>query len=76
MRGIDCDVSTARIFLQPDRDSRYRFGQGYFDYPMPSIVGKLRERSYPPLARIASSLERSLGREGAIPGELELVFGG
>lgn len=46
--------------------SRFGFGRGeykYFSYPLPKLVGDLRESLYPPVARIANSW----GREIAFP---------
>lgn len=50
---------------------RYRFGKGdykYFRYPLPPVVQELRERTYPPLARIANLWrEQLLGKESPFP---------
>jgi uncharacterized protein len=53
--------------------SRHAFGEGgyrYFADPLPGIVGELRERLYPPLARIASRWAGRLG-EPAFPTGLD-----
>jgi hypothetical protein len=42
---------------------RYRFGEGeykYFNYPLPQIIGSLREKFYTPLAEIANDWMRKL----------------
>lgn len=42
---------------------RYRFGKGeyrYFDYPLPPVVQQVREKFYPPLARITNTWTEKL----------------
>lgn len=50
--------------------SRYRFGRGdykYFNYPLPPIVQKLREHSYPLLAPLANEWNQALGLPDVFP---------
>ncbi|WP_308258332.1 2OG-Fe(II) oxygenase [Saccharothrix obliqua] len=47
--------------------ARHQFGEGsyrYFDHPLPGVVRRLRERLYPPLARIANAWADRLGEPG------------
>ncbi|MBV8751806.1 MAG: 2OG-Fe(II) oxygenase [Hyphomicrobiales bacterium] len=49
---------------------RHGFGQGeyrYFAYPLPHLVGELREMAYPPLARLANTWNTRLGVTGEYP---------
>jgi len=53
--------------------ARYRFGVGdyqYFDYPLPQLLRKLRERTYPPLAAIANRWMEALGDATRFPPDL------
>jgi hypothetical protein len=50
--------------------ARHGFGRGeykYYAYPLPALIGSLREALYPQLAPIANRWEATLGREGAYP---------
>jgi hypothetical protein len=49
---------------------QHAYGRGeyrYLAYPLPDIVAALRERLYPPLARIANEWRRTLGEPGVFP---------
>ncbi len=49
---------------------RYRFGQGeykYFNYPLPALVEKLRNKFYPPLSVIANQWATLLGDNATYP---------
>jgi len=50
--------------------ARHGFGLGeykYFAHPLPDIVARLRERLYPPLARIANAWRERLGQDERYP---------
>lgn len=50
--------------------SRYRFGRGdykYFSYPLPPLVQKLRESSYPQLVPLANEWNTAMGAAGKFP---------
>jgi hypothetical protein len=50
--------------------ARHNFGRGeykYFAYPLPPAVAALRERSYPPLAKIANRWAEALAEARAYP---------
>ncbi len=66
-----------------DDDSRYRttidlgarrYGDHgsyrYFAYPLPPLVASLRERLYPPLARVANRWQERFGRDARYPDTL------
>ncbi|WP_149184006.1 2OG-Fe(II) oxygenase [Streptomyces sp. TRM49041] len=56
--------------------ARHRFGEGlyrYFARPLPEVVQILRERLYPPLARIANTWAERLGEPGFPPDHEGLV---
>jgi uncharacterized protein len=61
----------ARNFRSQVVMERYRFGKGdykYFRYPLPSIVQRLRESTYPHLAKVANLWRNQLGeRDSAFP---------
>jgi len=78
LTGPEC---AALVAIYPRRElfrsriemARYRFGVGdyqYFDYPLPEIVRKLRERSYAPLAAIANRWMEALGDAMRFPAVL------
>jgi hypothetical protein len=49
---------------------RYRFGKGeykYFNYPLPTLIQRLREELYSPLARIANDWMQQLSIETRFP---------
>lgn len=53
--------------------ARHRFGLGayrYLAYPLPPPVRELRQRLYPPLARLANGWLEALGREERFPTSL------
>ncbi len=57
--------------------ARFRFGAGeykYFAEPLPPVVEALRRHAYPPLAVIANSWERALGRQVRHPGDLDSLL--
>jgi hypothetical protein len=71
--------SLAALWRRPERFrsrvdmGRQRFGEGeyrYFAHPLPPLVARLRAGLYPPLARIANTWARRLGRE-RYPGRLD-----
>ncbi len=52
--------------------ARHGFGRGeykYFAYPLPDVVGRLRERLYPPLAGIANDWNQRMGLEAQYPAQ-------
>jgi hypothetical protein len=54
-----------RLFRSTIDMARYRYGSGryrYFDYPLPELVGELREAFYPQLLPIARDWADKLGR--------------
>jgi hypothetical protein len=59
-----------RRFRQTIDMARHRFGEGryrYFARPLPSLVASLRERLYPPLARVANRWAATLRESRAFP---------
>jgi len=53
--------------------ARHGFGRGeykYFDYPLPDIVGRLRESLYPRLAPLANRWNEALGIDVSYPATL------
>ncbi|HVS93912.1 MAG TPA: 2OG-Fe(II) oxygenase [Mucilaginibacter sp.] len=53
---------------------RYRFGLGeykYFKYPLPDIVGQLRQALYPWIAPVANNWMKALGIERQYPDSLD-----
>ena len=56
------------IDMEPHRYGRGRYR--YFAYPLPSLVQKLRESLYPPLAGIANRWQEQLGKEERFEPEL------
>jgi uncharacterized protein len=59
------DTFRSHIVMQ-----RHGFGQGeyrYFAYPLPHLVGDLREMAYPPLARLANTWNTRLGAASEYP---------
>jgi hypothetical protein len=66
--------SRPELFRSRIEMSRYRFGQGdyqYFGYPLPEVVQRLRDRSYPPLAGVANRWMEALGDDARYPTALE-----
>ena len=62
--------SRADLFRSRVVMARHRFGEGeykYFDYPLPELVGSLRESLYAQLAGVANAWSRSLGGAGDYP---------
>ncbi len=54
--------------------ARHGYGSGeykYLAYPLPPVIGDLRQRLYPLLAPIANAWERQLGRPAAFPDTLD-----
>ena len=52
-----------RLFRNIINMRRYRFGEGeykYFNYPLPQMIGSLRQKLYTPLAEIANDWMRKL----------------
>jgi uncharacterized protein len=73
--GDQC-AAVARLYQEPDAFrshivmQRHGFGQGeyrYFAYPLPEIVARLRDLTYPPLARLANTWNKHLGIAGEYP---------
>ncbi len=72
----DCDAVAAlyprdELFRSRVVMARHGFGQGeykYFDYPLPSVVARLRTALYPPLAEVANRWHELLGIAGRFPG--------
>jgi hypothetical protein len=62
-----------RLFRSTVDMARYRYGSGqyrYFDYPLPALVGELREAFYPRLLPIARDWADKLGRPAPWPDTL------
>ncbi|MCW2633415.1 MAG: hypothetical protein JWR88_2377 [Pseudonocardia sp.] len=62
-----------RLFRSTIDMARYRYGSGqyrYFDYPLPELVGELREAFYPRLLPIARDWADKLGRPAPWPDTL------
>jgi len=62
------DAFRSRIVM-----ARHGFGRGeykYFAYPLPPVVGELREALYPPLASIANHWNAAMGVDVRYPGTL------
>jgi hypothetical protein len=54
--------------------ARHGFGQGeykYFAYPLPALIGALRESLYPHLATVANDWQVSLGEPSRYPATLQ-----
>jgi uncharacterized protein len=54
--------------------ARHGYGSGeykYLAYPLPPLVGELRQRLYPLVAPIANGWERQLGRQTSFPAVLD-----
>ena len=75
----ECEELRA-LYLQPERFrsriemERFRFGKGeyqYFAYPLPRIVGDLRESLYRELAATANAWMEALALPGDYPADLE-----
>jgi hypothetical protein len=52
--------------------ARHGFGRGeykYFSYPLPNVVGQLRNSLYPPLAIIANRWNELMGLDGRYPSD-------
>ena len=71
----DCDALAA-LYPREDRFrsrvvmARHGFGQGeykYFDYPLPSVVARLRTAVYPPLAEVANRWQALMGSQERFP---------
>jgi hypothetical protein len=72
-------AAIARFYPEEDRFrsrinmARHGFGRGeykYFAYPLPPLVGELREALYPPLAAIANHWNVAMGVDVRYPGTL------
>ncbi|HVW15477.1 MAG TPA: 2OG-Fe(II) oxygenase, partial [Mucilaginibacter sp.] len=53
---------------------RYRFGLGeykYFKYPLPEVIGQLRQALYPWIAPVANNWMKALGIERQYPDSLD-----
>jgi uncharacterized protein len=53
--------------------ARYRFGEGsyrYYAYPLPDVVGTIRDDAYAPLAPLANAWSDRLGQPKRYPGQL------
>jgi uncharacterized protein len=60
----------SELFRSVINMQRYRFGKGeykYFNYPLPSIIQKLREEFYQPLSKIANRWMHELSIEKKFP---------
>lgn len=56
--------------------ARHNFGRGqyrYFDYPLPAVVGELRDAFYEPLAHIANAWDERLGGAADWPPALDAL---
>src|SRR5271163_3877631 len=79
---LDADECERLVALYDTRErfrsrvvmARHGYGSGeykYLAYPLPPLVGELRQRLYPLLASVANGWERQLGRPAAFPDTLE-----
>lgn len=60
----------SELFRSVINMKRYRFGEGeykYFNYPLPSIIQKLREELYQPLSKIANQWMQQLSIDTVFP---------
>lgn len=77
------DAACAQLASLYSRDEGFRsrivmerqgFGRGeykYFAYPLPTLLGRLRHRLYPPLAAIANRWNQRLGIDTRYPARLD-----
>ncbi len=73
-RSISALYDNAGMFRSTIDMARYRFGSGeyrYFDYPLPPLVARLREKFYPVLLPIARSWAARLDQPAPWPDTLE-----
>ncbi len=84
-RLLDADACTALASLYPRPDifrshiimARHGFGQGeykYFSYPLPDIVGALREAMYPHLVPIANHWAELMNQPQRFPDTLDAML--
>lgn len=70
--GISACYADDALFRSKVAMARHGFGRGeykYFSYPLPRIVAELRERFYPPLAKIANRWNDMLAKDEHYPPE-------
>jgi uncharacterized protein len=73
-RALVSLYSRQELFRSQVIMEKHRFGRGdykYFHYPLPPLVGQLREASYPYLAEIANLWQKQLGLPADFPPEHE-----
>lgn len=71
----ECDhlsglYSDGHLYRNVINMQRYRFGKGeykYFNYPLPSFIGALREELYQPLSKIANEWMQQLSLDTVYP---------